>query len=29
MVLNYIYFDGAERKICFDWVEEIQVRGKS
>ena len=29
MVLNYIDFDGEERKICHNCVYEIWVGGKS
>ena len=29
MVLNYIDFDGAERKICRDCVDELRVGRKS
>ena len=29
MLLNYIDFGGAERKICRDCVHEIWGRGKS
>ena len=29
MVLNDIYFDGAERNICRDCVDELRGWGKS
>ena len=29
MVLNDVDFDGTERKICRDCVDEIQGKGKS
>ena len=29
MVLNDVDFDGTERKICRDFVDEIQGKGKS
>ena len=29
VVLNYINFDGAERKICRNCVDKLRVQGKS
>ena len=29
VVLNYINFDGAERKICCNCVDNLWVQGKS
>ena len=29
VILNYIHFDGAERKICHDCVDKLRGRGKS
>ena len=28
MILNYVYFDGAERNICHNFVDKIQGGGK-
>ena len=29
ILLNYIGFDGAERKICRNFVDKLRGRGKS
>ena len=29
MVLNFIDFDGVERNICLDCVDDLRGRGKS